>query len=335
MKILLTGGAGYIGSVTAEALLDAGHQVVVFDNLERGHREAVDPRARLIVGDLRQANQILDAMRAVRPDAVLHFAAFALVGESMEQPELYFHNNVAGGLHLIEAMRRVGVRRIVFSSTCATYGTPDRVPMPEDLPQRPANPYGESKLMLETMLRWYAEIHQFEPVFLRYFNACGATERLGEDHDPETHLIPNVLRVALGQAPTVRVFGGDYPTADGTCIRDYIHVVDLADAHIRALETPHTGAFNLGNGEGFSVREVIETARQVTGHPLPVVIAPRRPGDPPALVADATRARTLLGWTPRYPDLRTIMEHAWAWHRRHPRGYAGGGAPAATSAASS
>ncbi len=322
MNILLTGGAGYIGSVTAEALLDAGHRVVVFDNLERGHREAVDPRAQLIVGDLRRADDIRNAMQQVRPDAVLHFAAFALVGESMEQPEIYFHNNVVGGFHLIEAMRRVGVRRIVFSSTCATYGVPDRVPMSEDLPQRPTNPYGESKLMLETMLRWYADRHGFEPVFLRYFNACGATERLGEDHDPETHLIPNVLRVALGQAPAVRVFGDDYPTSDGTCIRDYIHVVDLADAHIRALETPHVGAFNLGNGAGFSVREVIETARAVTGHPLPVEIAPRRPGDPPALVADASRARRLLGWSPRYPDLRTIIEHAWAWHRRHPHGYA-------------
>ncbi|MCX7817675.1 MAG: UDP-glucose 4-epimerase GalE [Kiritimatiellae bacterium] len=323
MNVLLTGGAGYIGSVTAEALLDAGHRVTVFDNLERGHREAVDPRARLIVGDLRRADAISEAMRSVRPDAVLHFAAFALVGESMERPELYFHNNVVGGFHLIEAMRQVGVRRIVFSSTCATYGVPERIPISEDAPQRPLNPYGESKLMLETMLRWFADRYGFEPVFLRYFNACGATERLGEDHDPETHLIPNVLRVALGRAPAVRVFGADYPTPDGTCIRDYIHVLDLADAHIRALETAHTGAFNLGNGLGFSVREVIDTARAVTGHPLPEEIAPRRPGDPPTLVADAKRARSLLGWQPRYSDLRTIIEHAWRWHRRHPDGYAG------------
>lgn len=324
MKILLTGGAGYVGSVTTEALLDAGYRVVVFDNLERGHREAIDPRAQLIVGDLRHANEILEAVQAIRPDAVLHFAAFALVAESMEQPELYFHNNVVGGLHLLEAMRRVGVRRIVFSSSCATYGIPDRVPIRETTAQCPSNPYGESKLMIEKMLHWYAELHQFEPISLRYFNACGATERLGEDHEPETHLIPNVLRVALGQTPAVRVFGDDYPTPDGTCIRDYIHVADLADAHIRALHTIHLGAFNLGNGTGFSVREVIATAREVTGHPLPLEIAPRRLGDPPSLVADASRARTLLGWTPRYRELRTIIEHAWAWHQRHPQGYSRG-----------
>ncbi len=323
MKILVTGGAGYIGSVTVERLADDGHTVVVFDNLERGHREAVDPRARLIVGDLRNPDAILDAMRAVRPDAVIHFAALALVGESMEQPELYFHNNVVGGFHLAEAMRKVGVRRIIFSSTCATYGIPDQVPITEDTPQRPANPYGESKLQFERMLRWYEIIHKLEPVFLRYFNACGATERLGEDHDPETHLIPNVLRVALGQSDAVPIFGHDYPTPDGTCIRDYIHVLDLADAHVRALETPHLGPYNLGNGQGFSVLEVIETARAVTGHPIPTRIAPRRLGDPPVLVADATRARTQLGWTPKCPDLHTIVQDAWNWHRAHPHGYAG------------
>ncbi len=323
MKVLVTGGAGYIGSVTTSMLLDEGHEATVFDNLERGHREAVDPRARLIVGDLRRERDIDEAVSKVRPDAVMHFAALALVGESMERPELYFENNVVGGHHLAAAMRRHGVRRIIFSSTCATYGVPDRVPISEDAPQRPANPYGESKLMFETMLRWYGDRHGLEAVLLRYFNACGATERLGEDHEPETHLIPNVLRVALGQAPAVPVYGEDYPTPDGTCVRDYIHVVDLADAHLRALTSPHTGAFNLGNGSGFSVREVIEAAREVTGHSIPTVSAPRRPGDPPALVADASRARRLLGWSPRHPDLRAIVQHAWAWHRAHPRGYAG------------
>ncbi|MDZ4200018.1 MAG: UDP-glucose 4-epimerase GalE [Kiritimatiellia bacterium] len=324
MKIFLTGGAGYIGSVTTELLLDQGHDVTVFDNLSRGHREAVDPRAVFVRGDLCDAAVVADAVAAARPDAVLHFAAFALVGESMEHPELYFQNNVMGGLNLAEALRRSGVKRLVFSSTCATYGKPERVPMKEDLPQRPENPYGESKLIFEKMLKWYESQHGLQPVFLRYFNACGATERFGEDHAPETHLIPNVLRVALGQAPFVPVFGGDYETPDGTCIRDYIHIADLAQAHILALAGPIRGAFNLGNGSGYSVREVIEAARAVTGHPIPEKMHPRRPGDPPRLVAAADRAREILGWKPRYADLRTILEHAWAWHRAHPHGYAGG-----------
>lgn len=321
MKILVTGGAGYIGSVTTELLLDQGHQAVVFDNLCRGHRQAVDPRAEFLHGDLRREEDILDAMRRVRPDAVLHFAAFALVGESMEQPELYFRNNVVGGLNLVEAMREAGVRRIVFSSTCATYGKPDRVPMTEDLPQRPENPYGESKLLFEKMLIWYETLHRMQPVFLRYFNACGATEKYGEDHEPETHLIPNVLRAALGRAPHVSIFGDDYDTPDGTCVRDYIHIADLAQAHILALDGDARGAFNLGNGSGFSVKEVIEAARRVTGREIPAQIQPRRPGDPPKLVASADRARKVLGWKPRYSDLKVILEHAWAWHRRHPAGY--------------
>lgn len=324
MKVLVTGGAGYIGSVTVACLLDDGHDVVVFDNLERGHREAVDARAKLIVGDLRRPEEIDAAVRTTRPDAVMHFAAFALVGESMERPELYFENNVAGGLHLVEAVRRAGVRRLIFSSTCATYGAPERVPIDEAAPQRPTNPYGESKLMFETMLRWYETLHGMEPVFLRYFNACGATDRLGEDHDPETHLIPNVLRVALGRSPAAPIFGEDYPTPDGTCVRDYIHVLDLARAHILALSSPRTGAFNLGIGRGFSVLDVIRAAREVTGHPIPVASAPRRPGDPPVLVAAAERARSELGWTPRFGDLRVILEHAWAWHRAHPNGYGAG-----------
>ncbi len=321
MKVLVTGGAGYIGSVTCELLLDAGHEVVIFDNLERGHVEAVDQRARFIKGDLRQRAEILDAMKAAAPQAVMHFAAYALVGESMANPVLYFRNNVAGGVHLLDAMLQNGVKRIIFSSTCATYGQPERMPMTEDLPQKPTNPYGESKLMLETALRWAQERQGVKPVFLRYFNASGATEKFGEDHDPETHLIPNVLKVALGKAEVVHVFGGDYETPDGTCIRDYIHIVDLAEAHILALTGDHAGAFNLGNGEGYSVKQVVEMARKITGHKLPVRMEPRRPGDPARLVASAEKAKRVLGWRPRFPDLHAIIQSAWRWHQAHPNGY--------------
>ena len=321
MKILLTGGSGYIGSVTTELLCDDGHAVTVFDNLERGHAEAVDPRARLVVGDLREPQPIRDVLRDLLPDAVVHFAAYALVGESMQEPLKYFENNVGGGLHLLDAMLRTGVKKIIFSSTCATYGQPDVLPMTEALPQRPTNPYGESKLMLETALRWEQARRGIQPTFLRYFNACGATEKYGEDHDPETHLIPNVLKVALGQAPAVPVFGDDYATPDGTCIRDYIHIADLARAHILALEKDVAGPFNLGTGTGFSVKQVVETCREVTGHAIPVALSPRRPGDPAGLVAGADKAQDVLGWKPRYPDLKTIVQHAWNWHRAHPRGY--------------
>ena len=321
MKIVLTGGSGYIGSVTTELLCDDGHEVVVFDNLERGHREAVDPRARLVVGDLREPQAIRELLAAVKPAAVVHFAAYALVGESMQNPHLYFENNVGGGLNLLDALLRAGVPKIIFSSTCATYGQPETMPMTEALPQRPTNPYGESKLMFETTLRWEQERRGLQPVFLRYFNACGATEKYGEDHEPETHLIPNVLKVALGQSPAVPVFGADYPTPDGTCIRDYIHIADLARAHILALEKDVAGPFNLGTGTGFSVQQVVETCREVTGHPIPVALSPRRPGDPACLVAGAEKAKSVLGWKPRYPDLRTIVQHAWNWHRAHPRGY--------------
>ena len=321
MKILLTGGSGYIGSVTTELLCDDGHAVTVFDNLERGHVEAVDPRARLIVGDLREPQPIRDALRDLKPDAVVHFAAYALVGESMQEPLKYFENNVGGGLHLLDAMLRTGVKKIIFSSTCATYGQPDVLPMTEALPQRPTNPYGESKLMFETALRWEQARRGIQPTFLRYFNACGATEKYGEDHEPETHLIPNVLKVALGQAQAVPIFGDDYGTPDGTCIRDYIHIVDLARAHILALEKDVAGPFNLGTGTGFSVQQVIETCRAVTGHPIPAAVSPRRPGDPAGLVAGADKAKDVLGWKPRYPDLKTIVQHAWNWHRAHPRGY--------------
>ena len=322
MRVFLTGGAGYIGSVTTEQLLDQGHEVVVFDNLERGHREAIDRRAKLAVGDLRDAAQVARAMKKARPDAVVHFAAYALVGESMTDPGMYFANNMMGGANLAEAMVKAGVGRIVFSSTCATYGYPDRLPITEETPQRPVNPYGESKLMFEKTLQWYERIHGIKPVFLRYFNACGATAKFGEDHEPETHLIPNVIRVALGQQPEVRVFGTDYKTPDGTCIRDYIHIVDLARAHILALQGEQTGPFNLGTGKGYSVRQVIDVVRKVTGHAIPEKVLPRRPGDPDKLVAGVGRAKKVLGWTPTRSDLTTIVEDAWAWHQAHPHGYA-------------
>ena len=322
MNVLVTGGSGYIGSVTVEQLLDRGCDVVVFDNLERGHRAAIDPRARLIEGDLCEAGAIRSAMDRVRPDAVMHFAAYALVAESMQVPERYFRNNVVGGVNLLDAMLACGVPRIVFSSTCAVYGRPERVPITEDHPQRPVNPYGESKWMFEKMLRWHEECRGLQWVALRYFNAAGATVRCGEDHAPETHLIPNILRVALGQADRVSVYGDDYDTADGTAVRDYIHILDLAQAHILALEGKGSGVFNLGAGTGFSVNDVLSVARAVTGHPIPAVMCPRRPGDPDRLVADARRARELLGWKPAYPDLQPIIASAWAWHRAHPRGYA-------------
>jgi UDP-glucose 4-epimerase len=322
MKVLVTGGAGYIGSVTTELLLDAGHVVTVFDNLSRGHREAIDPRAGFIAGDLCDRDVIHAAMQQVRPDAVLHFAAFALVGESMETPSMYFANNVTGGLHLADAMVSAGVSKIVFSSTCATYGQPERVPIVEDEPQRPQNPYGESKLMLEKVLDWYRHIHGIQPVFLRYFNACGATQRYGEDHDPETHLIPLILRVPLGQREKIMIFGDDYDTPDGTCLRDYIHIIDLAYAHILALEKAVVGAFNLGTGRGHSVLEVIEACREVTGHAIPAAVVPRRPGDPARLIASADKAGRELGWYAKHGDIRGIVESAWRWHLAHPHGYA-------------
>lgn len=323
MKVLVTGGAGYIGSVTVRLLLDGGHEVTVFDNLERGHRAAVDERAGFVEGDLREAEQISAAMKQVQPDAVVHFAAYAYVGESMEDPGLYFRNNVVGGLNLVSAMTGAGVERIIFSSTCATYGQPDRVPITEDEKQVPENPYGESKLQFEKILGWYRDRLGVKPVFLRYFNACGAYGGLGEDHDPEPHLIPLLLQVALGQREHITVLGDDYDTPDGTCIRDYIHIHDLAQAHILALESDVTGPFNLGNGEGYSVKEVIEAAREVTGHAIPEQAGARRPGDPPRLIADASRARDTLGWVPAHPGIRDILRDAWTWHQAHPDGYVG------------
>lgn len=321
MNVFVTGGAGYIGSICSEELLNAGHRVTVYDDLSEGHRSAVDERAAFVPARPDEPGNLLEAVRQAQPEAILHFAAFALVGESMTHPGKYFHNNVVNGLKLLEAARLVGVRKFVFSSTCATYGPPDRLPMTEDLPQRPINPYGESKLMFEQMLRWYHQIHGLEFVAFRYFNAAGATRRFGEHHRIETHLIPNVLKVPLGQASHCLIFGTDYPTPDGTCIRDYIHIVDLAQAHILALAPGKQGFYNLGNGDGYSVRQVIQTCEAVTGRKIPAVEKPRRPGDPPKLVASAQRAIQDLGWKPQFPRLEDIVATAWEWHRAHPTGY--------------
>jgi len=281
MKILVVGGAGYIGSICAEVLLDEGHEIAVFDNLTEGHRRAADDRATFIEGDLSDAAKIRSTIAQARPDAIMHFAASALVAESMKNPLKYFRNNVANGLNLLDAMIETDVRRLVFSSTCAIFGPPERVPIDETLPQRPINPYGESKLAFEKILRWFDEIHGLRFVSLRYFNAAGASEKFGEDHSPETHLIPNVLKVALGQKPHIEVFGTDYETPDGTCIRDYIHIGDLARAHILALDSSKSEFYNLGTGGGSSVREVIDCCRKVTGRKIDIVEKPPRPGDPP------------------------------------------------------
>jgi UDP-glucose 4-epimerase len=325
MSVLVTGGAGYIGSVTAELLLDAGHRVVVFDNLARGHRGAVDPRAAFVEGDIADGELLEQTLRQHQVDAVMHFAAHSLVGESMENAAKYFSNNVTAGLTLLDAMLRAGTRMVVFSSSAATYGMPHNVPIREDDPTEPINPYGESKLVYEQLLRWYDQIHGIKFVSLRYFNAAGASEKYGEVHDPETHLIPLVLQVAMGQRPALQIYGDDYPTPDGTAIRDYIHVVDLAEAHLLAMNWLADGGesqiFNLGNGAGFSVKEVVQVAREVTGHEIPAQMGPRRPGDPPALVASSEQITKILGWQPTYPGLKEIIETAWAWHREHPLGY--------------
>jgi len=321
MNVLVTGGAGYIGSVCVEQLLAGGHTVTVLDNFSEGHRSAVDPAARLVEAELADAAKVGEILQEHAPEAIIHFAAHALVGESMTHPGKYFRNNVASGLNLLEAAVEAGVRKIVFSSTCATYGVPTVVPITEETPQVPVNPYGESKLMFERLLAWYHRIHALEYVAFRYFNAAGASLRCGEHHRIETHLIPNVLKVPLGQSSHVELFGTDYPTPDGTCVRDYIHVLDLADAHIRALAPGIQGCFNLGNGTGYSVREVVRTCESVTGQAITTLERPRRPGDPPQLIAAADRVQQALGWKPRYPALRGIVETAWAWHCAHPHGY--------------
>jgi UDP-glucose 4-epimerase len=322
VKLLVTGGAGYIGSIVAHQLIGAGHDVVVLDNLERGHREAVGD-ARLIECDLRDADVVTAAV-GEGFDAVLHFAAFALVGESVEHPERYYHTNVLGTLNLLDAMREADVGRLVFSSTCAVYGQPDEVPIPETAPPRPTNPYGASKLAVDRMISDFSHAHGLGAVSLRYFNVAGASHGLGEDHEPETHLIPNVLRAAMGVNPVVKVFGTDYPTPDGTAIRDYIHIEDLSAAHLLALEHTRPGEhqiYNLGNGSGFSVREVIAAANEVTGLDIPTEDAPRRPGDPPMLVAAGDRIRSELGWKPEKPSITGMVADAWDFARANPQGY--------------
>ncbi len=321
MKILVVGGAGYIGSVCAELLLDEGHTVCIFDNLSEGHRAAVDPRAEFIEGDLGTIDLIQSALTAFRPQAVMHFAASALVAESMENPSKYFRNNIGNGLNLLDAMVATGVNQLVFSSTCAIFGPPERLPTDESLPKRPINPYGESKLAFEKILRWYGEIHGLRFVSLRYFNAAGASGKFGEEHRVETHLIPNVLKVALGQKPHVEIYGTDYDTSDGTCIRDYIHILDLSRAHILALGAGKSEFFNLGTGGGTSVREVIESCRKITGREIPVVEKPRRPGDPARLVAASDKIQRELGWQPEYQNIDAIIESAWRWHQKFPNGY--------------
>jgi UDP-glucose 4-epimerase len=321
MNTFVTGGAGYIGSVCVEELLNAGHRVTVFDNLSEGHRSAIDPRATFVQASLAEQPALRRALADGKAEVILHFAAHALVGESMSNPGKYFRNNVASGLNLLDAAVEAGVKKFIFSSTCATYGPPDRVPMTEDSPQRPINPYGESKLMFEKMLQWYQQIHGLEFAALRYFNAAGASARFGEDHRVETHLIPNVLRVPLGQAPHCEIYGTDYPTPDGTCIRDYVHIVDLAQAHILAMQPGKRGFFNLGNGDGYSVREVIRMCEKITGKPIKTAEKPRRAGDPPRLVAAAQKAKEELGWKPRFAALEDIIRSAWEWHRAHPNGY--------------
>jgi UDP-glucose 4-epimerase len=321
MKIFVVGGAGYIGSVCTELLLNNGHQVAIFDNLSEGHRGAVDSRANFIQGELTHRAQIDAAISNVRPDAVMHFAANALVGESMQNPSKYFRNNICNGLNLLDAMVAAGVGQIVFSSTCAIFGPPDRLPIDETALFRPINPYGESKLAFEKILRWYNEIHGVKFVCLRYFNAAGASERFGEDHRPETHLIPTVLQAALRERPNVEIYGTDYDTPDGTCIRDYIHILDLAQAHILALGTAASGCYNLGTGGGFSVREVIEACRKITGRKIETIEKPRRPGDPPRLIASSEKIKKELGWRPQFESPEAIIESAWKWHQKFPRGY--------------
>jgi UDP-glucose 4-epimerase len=323
VHILVTGGAGYIGSVVVEELIRQGERVTVYDNLFQGHRAAVHPQAAFVQGDLadREALHSLFAGRGF--DAVMHFASYSLVGESMQQPFKYVGDNVANGLNLLRATADHGVSRFILSSTANLFDQSARIPIDETEQIVPGSPYGESKYILERVLHWLDRIFGLHYAALRYFNAAGATAERGEDHDPETHLIPLVLQVALGQRERIEVYGSDYPTRDGTCVRDYIHVLDLAQAHILALRALDGGSrtYNLGNGQGYTVREVLETARAVTGHPIPAVDGPRRPGDPPALVAGSDRIRHDLGWQPRYPDLRDIVESAWHWHRTHPHGY--------------
>lgn len=326
MRVLVIGGAGYVGSHTVRMLVRNGHDVVVYDNLSKGHSQSVLD-AELIVGELADRQNLIRVLNEKKIDAVMHFAAFALVGESVAQPAMYYLNNISAPLELLEAMREAGVWRIVFSSTTATYGQPEKIPIAETTPQLPINPYGFTKLAFEHALTDYARAYGFGSAALRYFNASGASPDgdIGEDHDPESHLIPIVLQTALGQRAKIGIFGDDYPTPDGTCIRDYIHVDDLADAHLKALDLLEPSGnlqLNLGTGVGHSVMEVVNACREVTGHPIPTTIEERRAGDPAELVADSALAQKVLGWQPRYTDIKEIVATAWKWHSTHPRGYA-------------
>ncbi len=327
MAILVLGGAGYIGSHTVAALIDKGEDVVIIDNLETGYLAAVHKKARFYQGDIRNRQFVDGVLDKENIEAVIHFAANSLVGESMVNPLKYYDNNIGGTKVLLESMVAHGIDKIVFSSTAATYGEPEKVPILETDRTEPTNTYGETKLSMEKMFKWTGMAHGLRFVSLRYFNACGAHEsgEIGEAHNPETHLIPLILQVPLGKRENISIFGDDYDTEDGTCIRDYIHVNDLAQAHILAVEYLKKGnessIFNLGNGTGFSVKEVIETARRVTGHPIPAVVSPRRAGDPARLIASSEKARTVLGWNPQYADLEIIIESAWKWHKNHPNGY--------------
>lgn len=327
MKIAVLGGAGYIGSHTVKELLKKSYDVTVIDNLQTGYREAVDPRAEILVGDIRDKEFLREALIGAGFDAVIHFAACSLVGESVREPLKYYDNNLGGAIALLEVMVEAGVDKIVFSSTAATYGEPEKVPIFEDDRTCPTSPYGETKLAMEKLFRWVGEAHGIRFVSLRYFNACGADEsgEIGEAHNPESHLIPLILQVPNGKREAISVFGDDYDTKDGTCVRDYIHVTDLADAHILAVEYLAGGGessiFNLGNGTGFTVREVIESARRVTSHPIPEIISPRRAGDPARLIASSDKAKIVLGWKPKHNDIDEIVGSAWVWHKAHPEGY--------------
>ena len=324
MKILVTGGAGYIGSVVTEELLNDGHQAIVYDNLIKGHQAAVDVRAKFVEADLIDGDALRRALKENRVEAVIHMAAHSLVGESVEQPAKYYDNNVVAGLKLIDAMRDCGVNKLVFSSTAATYGEPDKQPIEETDPTQPTNPYGESKLAFERALRWYENAYGLRYASLRYFNAAGASKRFGEQHDPETHLIPLVLQTAEGTRADVQIFGDDYPTRDGTCVRDYIHIIDLARAHILALDIldERSAIYNLGcGGDGYSVKEVIDTARLVTGRQIATRTVTRRPGDPAVLIASSEKIKQQLGWSPKFQDLKLIIQSAWDWLQSHPQGY--------------
>jgi UDP-glucose 4-epimerase len=324
MKILVSGAAGYIGSVVTERLLEEGHRIIALDNLQKGHRQAVSPEACFVQADLADSAKLDETLSRYRIEAVMHFAADSLVGESMTNPGKYFHNNVVCGLNLLDSMVKHGVNKLVFSSSASVYGTPAITPITEDVPLAPVNPYGETKVIFEKILKWYADAYGLRSISLRYFNAAGASPLYGEHHEPETHLIPNVLKAVLGKAKHVSIFGNDYETRDGTCIRDYLHVIDIAEAHLKALNRMGdfgTRAYNLGSQRGYSVMEVIKATEKVTGVSVPVIFEPRRAGDPPVLVASSKLAEKELGWQPRYPELEAIVESAWRWQCKFPEGY--------------